>query len=167
MCTLYTQRLSADEVRGLFRHRALIGQNYSDVVNVYPNGEASVGVLDAAGMVDFRDMLWGFPPPPNIGGKRPVVNVRNTASRYWRPWLRAPEVTVGNDTGGRCVVPVVKFAEPDKNTGMATHGTPSVNRWFGRPDGGLFCFAGIWRTWTGDRGTKTKPNVGTHRLYSS
>ena len=75
-------------------------------------------------------------------------------------------VKVGNETGGRCLVPVVKFAEPDKNTGMKTHGTPLVNRWFARPDGSLFAFAGIWRTWTGDRGTKTKPDVGQHTLYS-
>jgi len=29
-----------------------------------------------------------------------------------------------------------------------------------------FFFAGIWRPWTGDRGTKAKPNVGDHLLFS-
>jgi putative SOS response-associated peptidase YedK len=134
-------------------------------MNVYPNGEAPVMVLDAKGKVDIRDMRWGFPPPPVFGSKRPVTNVRNTTSSYWKPWLKAPSVEVGKDVGGRCLVPVTRFAEPDKNTGKA-HGTPSVNRWFARPDGSLFAFAGIWRTWTGDRGTKAKPDVGQHTLYS-
>jgi putative SOS response-associated peptidase YedK len=50
------------------------------------------------------------------------------------------------------------FAEPDKNT-------PKGNmlwRWFKRKDGLPFCFAGIWRPWTGDRGTKKTPNVSEH-----
>ncbi len=41
-----------------------------------------------------------------------------------------------------------------------------INRRFGRPDGHSFFFAGIWRPWTGDRGTKAKPNVGQHHLFS-
>jgi putative SOS response-associated peptidase YedK len=27
-------------------------------------------------------------------------------------------------------------------------------------------FAGIWREWEGDRGTKTLPDVGTHLVFS-
>jgi putative SOS response-associated peptidase YedK len=154
MCNLYTTRLSREEVRSLFRHRELINKNYSDVMNVYPNGEAPVMVLDDKGRVAIKDMRWGFPAPPMFGTKRPVTNVRNTTSTYWKPWLKAPAVTVGKDSGGRCLVPVTRFAEPDKNTGMKVSGTPSVNRWFARPDGKLFAFAGIWRTWTGDRGNR-------------
>ena len=30
----------------------------------------------------------------------------------------------------------------------------------------FFFFAGIWRPWTGDRGTKKKPNIGDHGLFS-
>lgn len=37
-------------------------------------------------------------------------------------------------------------------------------RWFRRADGVPFFFAGIWRPWTGDRGTKKAPNVGEHML---
>lgn len=166
MCNLYTVRLSRDEVAGLLRHRQLIGTNFRDTMNVYPNGDAPVMVAEGDNSIAFRDMRWGFPKPPNIPGGGYVTNVRNTTSNYWKPWLKEPSVKVGNDLGGRCLVPVVKFAEPDKNTGMKTHGTPSVNRWFARPDGSLFAFAGIWRTWTGDRGTKTKPDVGQHTLYS-
>jgi putative SOS response-associated peptidase YedK len=40
-------------------------------------------------------------------------------------------------------------------------------RWFTRADKLLFFFfAGIWRPWTGDRGTKKTPNVGDHTLFS-
>lgn len=165
MCNLYTVRLSRDEVAGLMRHRQLIGRNFRDVMNVYPNGEAPVMVPDEAGAIDFKDMRWGFPKPPNTGSGY-VTNVRNTEKPFWSKWLTEPSVKVGQDVGGRCLVPVVKFAEPDKNTGMKVSGTPSVNRWFARPDGSLFLFAGIWRTWTGDRGTKAKPDVGQHYLHS-
>lgn len=48
------------------------------------------------------------------------------------------------------MVPATAFAGPDKW------------RWFKRADGLLFCFAGIWRSWTGDRGTKKTPSVGGH-----
>jgi putative SOS response-associated peptidase YedK len=41
-----------------------------------------------------------------------------------------------------------------------------VFRWFQRADGLPFFFAGIWREWQGDRGTKAAPNVGLHRVYA-
>lgn len=97
-------------------------------------------------------MRWGFPPPPFMGSKAPVTNVRNTKSGYWKPWLK---------TGQRCLVLASAFAEPDRNTSK-----PVVFRWFQRADGLPFFFAGIWREWEGDRGTKAKPNVGKHLLYS-
>lgn len=31
----------------------------------------------------------------------------------------------------------------------------------------MFAFAGIWRTWSGDYGSKKEPNVGEHLLFSS
>lgn len=68
MCNLYTTRLSRDEVKSLFRHRELIDKNYRDVVQVYPNGEAPVMVLEADGRVAIRDMRWGFPKPPTVPG---------------------------------------------------------------------------------------------------
>jgi putative SOS response-associated peptidase YedK len=54
------------------------------------------------------------------------------------------------------------FAEPDKNTPRGA----MMWRWFRRSDGLPFFFAGIWRPWTGDRGTKKAPNVGNHTLFS-
>ncbi len=59
-------------------------------------------------------------------------------------------------------MPALAFAEPDKTT-------PKGNmmwRWFTRADKLPFFFAGIWRPWTGDRGTKKTPNVCDHTLFS-
>jgi putative SOS response-associated peptidase YedK len=115
-------------------------------------------------------MGWGIPAPlpPLVPGEKPkrpgfLTNVRNTRSGHWRNWLAAPAVTVGKDKlqGGRCIVPAMMFAEPDRNTAK-----PVVNRWFGRADGLPFFFAGIWREWQGDVGTIKQPNLGLHRLYS-
>jgi putative SOS response-associated peptidase YedK len=94
-------------------------------------------------------MRWGFPPPPQ--GRAPVVNVRNVASPYWRGWLK-PEF--------RCLVPFTSFSE-------WTDTTPKSIRWFAlgedEPTG---AFAGIWRPWTGTRGTKKEPVEGEHLLFS-
>ena len=95
-----------------------------------------------------EDFLWGF---PKFNG-RYGTNFRHTNNHMWRPWL---------DKEHRCVVPATAFAEPDRNTSK-----PVVWRWFGRTDGLPFFFAGIWRPWTGDRGTKKAPNIGEHHLYS-
>jgi putative SOS response-associated peptidase YedK len=48
----------------------------------------------------------------------------------------------------------------------ARQNQPVVWRWFERPGCEPFYFAGIWRLWTGDRGTKKAPNIGDHRLFS-
>jgi putative SOS response-associated peptidase YedK len=91
-------------------------------------------------------MRWGFPPPPNLG-TRPVTNIRNTASPYWRGWLK-PEF--------RCLVPATAFCE-------YTDSQPKVPHWFAlgaeRP---VFAFAGLWRPWTGTR----KGEAGEHRLFA-
>ena len=91
-------------------------------------------------------MRWGFPPPPNLG-KVPVTNVRNLASPYWHGWLKAE---------WRCLVPATSFCE-------WTDSRPKIPHWFAldetRP---VFCFAGIWRPWTGERKGETRE----HRLFS-
>jgi putative SOS response-associated peptidase YedK len=57
-------------------------------------------------------------------------------------------------------VPATSFCE-------YTDTTPKVPHWFAldqsRP---VFFFAGIWRPWTGTRGTKANPVGGKHRLYA-
>jgi putative SOS response-associated peptidase YedK len=108
--------------------------------------KAPVVTLNERGSRELAAMRWGFPPPS--GSNRPVVNVRNTASSYWRNWLNSEY---------RCLVPATDFCE-------WTDSSPKRQYWFGltedRPQ--LFCFAGIWRPWTGTR----KDETGEHRLFA-
>src|SRR4051812_38885418 len=141
MCNLYEYEMTAEDMRLLKEHFHLIGTDYLDVLRgrneptkVYPNYEAPVirSLATPAGVVrDIAPMRWGFPAPPFYKIKANVTNVRNIASNYWKPYLK---------TGQRCLVPATAFAEPDRNTSK-----PVVFRWFGRPDGKMFYFAGIWR----------------------
>jgi putative SOS response-associated peptidase YedK len=104
-------------------------------------------------------MRWGF-PPPFIRGQKPrnpyLTNVRKTDSRYWQAYRKKPE--------HRCLVPVTSFAEPDNRAG---DDKPSIWTWFARDETRpLMFFAGIWRKWEGDRGTKAAPDVGKHLVFS-
>lgn len=99
-------------------------------------------------------MRWGI-PGPKAYGEHPVTNVRNVRSPHWRPWLK-PEF--------RCLVPVSSFSE------YADTKPRKTPVWFALDDDRpLFAFAGIWRPWTGVRGTK-KENPDRveeeHRLFS-
>lgn len=162
MCNLYTYEMTAEDMRLLKEHYRLVGTDYLDILrgrnepaDVYPNRMAPVirSVPGPDGPTYPTTMMrWGFPAPSFYQSKAPVTNVRKVASAYWKPYFKPEQ---------RCLVPVTAFAEPDKNTAK-----PVVFRWFARPDGGPFFFAGIWREWVGDRGTKAAPNVGTHLLFS-
>jgi putative SOS response-associated peptidase YedK len=99
-------------------------------------------------------MRWGMPPPPRTGGP-PVTNIRNTSSPHWRGWLK-PE--------NRCLVPANSFAEYAPEPNPETKKKDVV--WFAlNNDRPLFAFAGIWTTFNGDRGTKSKPVPGPHQVY--
>lgn len=162
MCNLYEYDMTPEVMQTLKDHFSLVGTSYLDILRgrngpqkVYPNYEAPVirSLATPAGIVrDISPMRWGFPAPPFYKIKANVTNVRNTASGYWKPYLKP---------GQRCLVPATAFSEPDRNTSK-----PVVFRWFARPGGELFYFAGIWREWEGDRGTKKMPNVGKHLLFS-
>ena len=117
--------------------------------DVYPDREGLVIRL-ANGKPEVEAMRWGFPPPD--AGAYYVTNVRNTKSAFWKPWLKVEH---------RCLVPVAQFAEPDPEKPK-----PRAERWFARPEGGPMFFAGIWRVWDGDRGPKSKPVSGPHRIFS-
>lgn len=57
---------------------------------------------------------------------------------------------------------MTSFAEPDNNQGPR-----SIWIWFAQDETRpLRFFAGIWREWEGDRGTKTVPDLGTHTVFS-
>jgi putative SOS response-associated peptidase YedK len=150
MCNLYSMARSREEVRRLFQ----VGQdrtgNQPPLPAIFPDQMAPVVRRQPDGARVMEAMRWGFPPPPNLGN-RPLTNVRNVGSPYWRGWLK-PE--------WRCLVPATSFCE-------YTDSLPKVPHWFAldatRP---LFAFAGIWRPWTGTRGTKAVPEQGEHRLFS-
>lgn len=117
---------------------------------IFPDQLAPVIHTARDGVRELAMMRWGFPHPPKLG-TRPVTNIRNLSSSYWRGWLK-PE--------WRCVVPATSFCE-------YTDTQPKVPHWFAvAPDRPLFAFAGIWRPWTGTRGTKAEPVTGEHRLFS-
>jgi len=124
---------------------------------IFPNGRAPVVRVAPDGVRELLTMKWGYPPPniPNSKPRNPyLTNVRNTDSRYWQNYLKKLE--------HRCLVPVTSFAEPDNN-----QGNRSIWTWFARDDDRpLMFFAGIWREWEGDRGTKKAPDLGKHLLYS-
>jgi putative SOS response-associated peptidase YedK len=150
MCNLYAMNRSRDEVARLFR----VGQdrtaNQPPLPAIFPDQMAPVVHTGRDGTRIMAAMRWGFPPPPNLGA-RPVTNVRNATSAYWRPWLK-PE--------WRCLVPVTSFCE-------YTDALPKVPHWFALgPDRPTFAFAGIWRPWTGVRGPKAAPEDGEHRLFA-
>jgi len=153
MCNLYSITRSQDAIRRLFRVTRDSAGNLPPMPSVFPDGVAPV-IRSAPGGRQLLTMRWGFPPPPK--GYQPVTNIRNVSSPYWRPWLQ-PEY--------RCLVPVTSFSE------YAPKPNPETGRkdivWFAldetRP---LFAFAGLWRPWTGRRGTKANPVEGEHLLYS-
>ena len=123
----------------------------NETLDVYPNRPAPVVIEQDGQRVVRQDMLWGFPPFKQGAGYG--TNFRSLKNHLWRDWL---------DREHRCVVPATAFSEPDKNTPKGA----VVWRWFERADKQPFFFAGIWRPWTGDRGTKKAPNIGDHTLFS-
>jgi putative SOS response-associated peptidase YedK len=80
------------------------------------------------GVRRLEAMRWGIPLPPT--GK-PVTNVRNLASPFWRSMLKNP--------ARRCLVPVTDFCEWSGEKGS------KKEHWFSLPSKPIFSFAGIWR----------------------
>ena len=84
-------------------------------------------------------MSWGI--ITTIKGKsgkpiqKPVTNVRNLTSPFWRSTIANPEQ--------RCLVPFTSFAEPRPGKDPET-GRPA-NWWFNVPGEEVCAFAGIWR----------------------
>jgi putative SOS response-associated peptidase YedK len=138
MCNLYNMTATVDEIRRVFGTFRGDTSNLPPFGDIYPGRQAPVLRKDGDGL-QLDTMKWGFPGPQAAGG-RPVTNVRNLASPFWRSAL--------NDPNRRCLVPVSKFcewtAEPDAETGRKR------KVWFGHKEQPVFAFAGIWRP--GDEG---------------
>jgi len=155
MCNLYSHRKTQDELRRIIKGLKDRAGNLPPQSAIFPDGIAPVIRTTEEGELELLKMRWGFPSPPIYGG-RPVTNVRNAKSGYWKPWLKPEQ---------RCLVPATSFCEYDDKPDPKTKRKTPV--WFAlsksRP---LFCFAGIWRPWTGLRGTKKEPVEGEHLLFS-
>lgn len=145
MCNLYSMTKSREAAVAYTRAMRDKTGNQPPLPAIFPDQLAPVVRKDRDGVREMVTMRWGFPPP--TPGKRPVTNVRNLNSSYWRGWLK---------DGFRCVVPATSFVE-------YTDTTPKVAHWFalGR-DRPLFCFAGIWRPWEGVRGKEEDK----HKLFA-
>ena len=154
MCNLYSHTKPAQAARDLAKG---LGDwdnkagNLELLDAIFPDGVAPVVRATPKGR-ELVKMRWGFPSPPQA--KSPyTTNVRNTKSGWWRTWLGMPH--------NRCLVPVTSFCEYDWRSGKA------IPSWFAldesRP---LFFFAGIWRPWTGTRGTKKGPVTGERLVYA-
>ena len=158
MCNLYSMTKPQQAVRDLARVAKDATGNLPPLPGIFPDMLAPVVINRAANM--GREMLmmrWGFPRPAPRPGEKPLrgyaTNALYTDSIYWRPYLLRPEL--------RCLVPATSFCESDNSSGSA------VWTWFAldesRP---IFFFAGIWRTWSGARGTKRYPAEDKHLIFS-
>ena len=148
MCNLYSMTKTRDELVNLFG--ISLDRTHGDFsfAEVFPDMPAPVVRLDERGGRELSLMRWGFPPPATAGS-RPITNVRNVASPFWRNWLK-PEF--------RCLVPATSFCEWSDSR-------PKRQHWFevaGERAAPVFAFAGIWRPWRGTR----KGVTGEHRLFS-
>lgn len=121
-------------------------------LEVFPKSFGPVIRKSASGAPEWAKMRWGLPGPPSTGGA-PVTNIRNIASPHWRSVL---------GPANRCLVPFTAFSEYEDSLPKGA----KVIRWFAPPDRGMLYFAGVWRSWHGDYGSKKEPSVGDHLLFS-
>ncbi len=136
MCNLYSMTATVDEMKRLFGPFEGDRANLPPFDEIYPGRAAPVLRRTETGALALETMTWGFPGPAAAKG-RPVTNVRNLASPFWRSALERPD--------RRCLVPVTRFSEWTQEPDPATGRKRKV--WFGMGEGHdpLFAFAGIWR----------------------
>jgi putative SOS response-associated peptidase YedK len=139
MCNLYTMTATVDEIRHLFGSFDGDRANLPPFDEIYPGRSAPVLRRGVEGRLALDTMIWGFPGPAAAKG-RPVTNVRNLDSPFWRSAL--------DNVERRCIVPVTRFCEWTAEPDAVTKRKRKV--WFGlHPTEGmqdpLFAFAGISR----------------------
>ena len=136
MCNLYTMTATVAEMRNLFGPFEGDTSNLPPFDEIYPGRAAPVLRRGEGGGLKLETMTWGFPGPAQAKG-RPVTNIRNLDSPFWRSALANRE--------RRCLVPATQFcewtAEPHPDTGR------KAKVWFGMHENHhpLFLFAGLWR----------------------
>ena len=132
MCNLYSMTSTVDELRRIFGPFEGDKTNLPPYDEIFPGYSAPVLRRRDDGALKLDMMKWGFPGPTAAGG-RPVTNVRNLNSGFWRNALTDPK--------RRCIVPVTSFCEWTGEVGRKS------KVWFGLTEEQhpLFAFAGIWR----------------------
>jgi putative SOS response-associated peptidase YedK len=136
MCNLYSMTATVDEMRRVFGPFDGDTANLPPFDELYPGYTAPVLRRTDVGGLKLEMMKWGFPGPQSAGS-RPVTNVRNLASPFWRTAL--------SDPMRRCIVPATSFCEWTAEPDPATRRKAKV--WFGLAEDHppVFAFAGIWR----------------------
>ncbi len=135
MCTLYRLASATSEIARIFEADPRTG--WDPPLALYPDRLAPVvghgRSADGAPLRVLAQARWGIPPPATAS--RPVVNIRNLASPFWRGALAKPAL--------RCLVPATSFCEwtdtPDPETGRKRQ------VFFALPGGEPFAFAGLIR----------------------
>ena len=132
MCNLYSMTATVDEMRRLFGAFDGDTSNLPPFDEIYPGHMAPVHRRNEGGGLALEMMKWGFPGPASAGA-RPVTNVRNLSSPFWRNALSNP--------ARRCLVPVTGFCEWTGEPGR------KAKVWFAMAEEAppLFAFAGLWR----------------------
>lgn len=126
MCNLYRHVSNQQAIRQLF---AVAGDVPALEGDAWPDRPALIIRDSTVGRV-AEALRWGFPPPPGLSS-RPVTNVRNLASPFWRTALSRPD--------RRCLVPAQSFCEWTGEKGSKR------KVWFATTDSQPFAFAGLWR----------------------
>lgn len=136
MCNLYSMTATVDELRRIFGPFDGDTSNVPPFDEIYPGYQAPVLRRKDGGGLALQMMKWGFPGPVPAGS-RPVTNVRNLNSPFWRNAL--------NNRKRRCIVPATSFCEWTAEPDPATKRKAKV--WFGLAEEHppLFAFAGLWR----------------------
>lgn len=137
MCNRFRQVKTRENLSRIFDARP-IADPAEPRTDIFPKYSAWIVRRDAGERVlDY--MPWGIPLSMR-GSKgqplapKPITNVRNLTSSFWKSTLARPE--------WRCLVPFTSFAEPKR--GKDEEGRPA-NWWFSLPASEVAAFAGIWR----------------------
>ena len=138
MCSRFHQSLSGISTDGfnideLFKRNAVAQCEKEGVQDIFPDHNANI-FIGVNNMFVEKRARWGFPPVSV--GNRPITNIRNLGSSWWKEYNR--EYLAKKEY--RCVIPFLKFAEP-----------PKKPVWFCIKNRTVSFFAGVWRPWYGER----------------
>jgi putative SOS response-associated peptidase YedK len=139
MCNRFRQVKTKENLSLIFDAEPLRDPAPEEVrTDIYPKYRAWI-IRKQDGRRVLDHLPWGI--PLSMRGKqgqplapKPITNVRNLDSNFWRSTIAKPE--------WRCLVPFTSFAEP--KPGKDEEGKPA-NWWFTLPASEVACFAGIWR----------------------